>query len=193
MVARALARKGDKTTHGGVVVTGDPTFILHGQEVARVGDQVSCPRCKRMSRIVTGAPTLFDGQLVALHDSLTDCGAKIIASQSTDFYDDGADDEQVSRTLSEKPALVESGFHPDENQNEENKAIKFQAVDPENGKPLAKRPYIVTKEDGTQFGGITDSEGFTKAIESKNPEQIAIHFMFTDPNGTEINKEDLLP
>jgi uncharacterized Zn-binding protein involved in type VI secretion len=59
MARRPFVRVGDRTTHGGVVLTGDPTFSIHGKQAARVGDEVSCPRCKRVSKIVTGAPTAF--------------------------------------------------------------------------------------------------------------------------------------
>lgn len=34
---------GDRTSHGGVVVSGDITCTIDGQPVARVGDKVFCP------------------------------------------------------------------------------------------------------------------------------------------------------
>jgi uncharacterized Zn-binding protein involved in type VI secretion len=38
--------KGDKTSHGGTVIEGDPTFETHGKPVALVGHMTTCPKCK---------------------------------------------------------------------------------------------------------------------------------------------------
>ncbi len=38
-----IIRKGDKTTHGGSVMTCSDTMIFGGIGVARKGDMVSCP------------------------------------------------------------------------------------------------------------------------------------------------------
>ncbi|WP_147485911.1 PAAR domain-containing protein, partial [Burkholderia pseudomallei] len=46
MVKRAIICVGDTTTHGGKVLEGAPTFTLNGRNVAGVGHQVLCPRCK---------------------------------------------------------------------------------------------------------------------------------------------------
>lgn len=46
---------GDKTTHGGEVITASEHFSLLGTPVARVGDQVSCPKCGGVYEIVEGA------------------------------------------------------------------------------------------------------------------------------------------
>ena len=43
MSQRSVIRKGDRTSHGGVVVTGDETVVIFGQPMARVGDRVTCP------------------------------------------------------------------------------------------------------------------------------------------------------
>ena len=73
---------GDKTTHGGEVITASATFRYLGKAVARVGDQVSCPKCGT-NKIVEGAETVFDqGNKVALHDCLTACGARLIANSN---------------------------------------------------------------------------------------------------------------
>jgi uncharacterized Zn-binding protein involved in type VI secretion len=44
---------GDRTSHGGTVISADPAWTIDEQPVARVGDKVSCPRCKRTSTIVS--------------------------------------------------------------------------------------------------------------------------------------------
>ena len=203
MAKRAIIRRGDRTTHGGTVLTGDPTFILAGREVARVGDSVSCPQCKRASKIITGAPTMFSGQLVARHDDVTDCGARLIASQATDTCEDGSEGAGTSATLSNMPParvaadgaddIAASAAMTSASDDDTPRSVRFQAVDPTTGQPLPKRPYVLTCEDGSQHGGLTDAEGYTKTIDASAPEHVAVHFMFADPDGQTIDREELLP
>jgi uncharacterized Zn-binding protein involved in type VI secretion len=35
---------GDKTDHGGTVISGSSTHDIHGQAIARLGDKVDCPQ-----------------------------------------------------------------------------------------------------------------------------------------------------
>ncbi len=188
-----LKRK-TRTTHGGTVLTGDPTFICRGREVARVGDAVSCPRCKRIGKIVTGAPTMFDGPPVARHDDITDCGAKLIASQFTNTYTD-ASVGSASATLASKPEAYQAdaaASEPAQVDGDELFAVRFQAINPDTGSPSPKCVYILTREDGSQHGGIADGDGFTEVIEAAQPERVAVHFMFRSPLGDNIEREDLV-
>lgn len=84
MSQRAVIRKGDRTSHGGVVVTGDETVIIFGQPMARVGDRVTCPRCGGTHTIVEGLPGVSSDREAALEGMRTSCGATLIASQA--FY-----------------------------------------------------------------------------------------------------------
>ncbi|MCP3655437.1 PAAR domain-containing protein [Herbaspirillum sp.] len=70
---------GDRTSHGGVVLTGDQTWLIDGAAVARIGDKVSCPRCKRIATIVTSKDPTFvsNGQPAAFDGDITDCGATL--------------------------------------------------------------------------------------------------------------------
>lgn len=40
---KPLARQGDPTVHGGVIVGGCPTVLVGGRPAARVGDMHTCP------------------------------------------------------------------------------------------------------------------------------------------------------
>lgn len=126
MAKRAFIRQGDRTTHGGTVITGDGTFIIGGKEVARVGDQVICPRCKGTFPIVTGAPTMFSGQNIALQDDYTGCGAKLIASQITMTWSDEAGGSMSMSSRSSSSEHTSTGFSSEEKPH----AIHFQAVHP---------------------------------------------------------------
>jgi len=71
---------GDKTTHGGTVVTASSTFTYMNIPVARKGDQVSCPLCLGTHVIAEGVETAFDHEHpIAVDGNLTSCGARLIA------------------------------------------------------------------------------------------------------------------
>lgn len=87
-MSRPFIVVGDKTDHGGTVISGAPTSITGGKPVARIGDEVTCPRSECVARgmgtnrIVSGDPTVMvDGQPVARHGDKTECGATLIAGQ----------------------------------------------------------------------------------------------------------------
>lgn len=73
---------GDKTSHGGTVLTGDFTSVINGKYIARVDDITVCPQCKGTFPITTGATdTIFEGKAAARHGDKTACGATLISSQ----------------------------------------------------------------------------------------------------------------
>jgi uncharacterized Zn-binding protein involved in type VI secretion len=73
------ARVGDRTDHGGTVLTGDPKRIVQGQKIARIGDRVSCPRHGLTTIISTTAvKDNSSGKQVARVTSRCACGAVII-------------------------------------------------------------------------------------------------------------------
>jgi uncharacterized Zn-binding protein involved in type VI secretion len=43
---RGIIRLGDKTTHGGEVISATTDFKVYGKPVAVGGDKVTCPQCK---------------------------------------------------------------------------------------------------------------------------------------------------
>lgn len=75
---------GDKTDHGGVVVSGSAVTGVNGKPIARVGDKVTCPQRGHGGQtvIVSGDPTcIVDGQPAARHGDKTACGATLLSSQ----------------------------------------------------------------------------------------------------------------
>lgn len=78
---------GDKTDHGGTVISGSPTHRVHGRAVARLGDSVDCPKSypggkpHGVNKIVDGHPTLTaNGRPMAVEGCKTECGCKLIGS-----------------------------------------------------------------------------------------------------------------
>lgn len=84
-MSRPFIVLGDKTNHGGVVISASESTDCNGKGIARVGDQVTCPKEGHgsVTTITTGDSTaLIDGRPAARHGDLTACGATLIAGQS---------------------------------------------------------------------------------------------------------------
>jgi len=89
---RNWVRLGDKSTHGGTVISADFSSLIHGKAMARVGDMVVCPKCKGVFAINSGAPDMVDGEgrSYARHMDTTDCGARLISGQVTTPWSDAS-------------------------------------------------------------------------------------------------------
>lgn len=66
-MAGEIIRKGDPTSHHGVVLEGSLTDICMGQPIAFIGHKVHCPKCRGDFPIVEGVlTTTFYGKGVAV-------------------------------------------------------------------------------------------------------------------------------
>jgi uncharacterized Zn-binding protein involved in type VI secretion len=82
MSARTIIVVGDRTDHGGVVLSGATESTIDGQPTARLGDTVSCPQHGE-NRIVEGsAACTLEGVPIALHGHKTACGSTLIGSRA---------------------------------------------------------------------------------------------------------------
>lgn len=78
---RGVIRLGDKTTHGGEVISAVSDFTVLGKRVAVEGDTTFCPKCKGQFPIRPGeSARKHHGKQVAYDQDLTACGAKLISS-----------------------------------------------------------------------------------------------------------------
>ncbi|MFM0139543.1 PAAR domain-containing protein [Caballeronia grimmiae] len=84
-----IIRVGDRTDHGGKVITGSSTHMISGRSVARLNDLVDCPqtypdgRPHGINKIIEAHPTfMVGGQRVALHGHHSECGCALIGSTS---------------------------------------------------------------------------------------------------------------
>ena len=84
-MSKPIIRLGDRTSHGGVVVSAAPSSTVDGIPPARVGDMTTCPiKGHGAHPIVSGDSTcIVDGSPVAREGDVTGCGATLIASQDT--------------------------------------------------------------------------------------------------------------
>lgn len=73
---------GDKTSHGGIVLTGSAQVSIDGRAVARKSDKVSCPK-HGVNNIVEGDEKHCDnGMAIAIEGHRCACGAILISSGS---------------------------------------------------------------------------------------------------------------
>lgn len=78
---RGVIRLGDKTTHGGEVISAAPDFTVPGKHVAVAGDSTYWPRCKgNFSIQPAGGTRKHREKQVAYDQDLTACGARLISS-----------------------------------------------------------------------------------------------------------------
>lgn len=74
---------GDKTTHGGMVISAQSTYTIRGKPVACVGDKIACP-LHGINVIIEGeSKMLVNGKAVALNGHRCACGCQLIASSSS--------------------------------------------------------------------------------------------------------------
>nr|WP_297354499.1 PAAR domain-containing protein [uncultured Caldimonas sp.] len=87
---RSLIVLGDRTSHGGAVITADTTSDISGKYMARVGDLTVCRKCKGIFPIKAGPSDLVDGagKGYARHGDKTACGASLVASQMWSTWSD---------------------------------------------------------------------------------------------------------
>ncbi|OCG20372.1 MULTISPECIES: PAAR domain-containing protein [unclassified Gilliamella] len=79
---KGVIRLGDKTSHGGQVISASTKLIVFTKGVARVGDLVSCPITGHgINPIIEGDPLFIeDGKQVAFHGHRSACGCALISS-----------------------------------------------------------------------------------------------------------------
>ncbi len=80
---KPLITLGDKTSHGGTVVSASSVILHEGQPVACDGDLVTCPITGHSPAkiIASGQGFTIDGKSVAHDGDKTTCGAILIASR----------------------------------------------------------------------------------------------------------------
>lgn len=99
-------RRGDKTTCGGVVLDGHPSFRMHGIPVAREGDPVTCGKDGKRYVIAGGIQNFMaKGRVAGTLDSFSTCPcqARLIHSLPSATYQ-SASNPAPSAAVSPSPA-----------------------------------------------------------------------------------------
>lgn len=163
-----------------------------GKGWARVGDMVTCPRCKGVFPIAQGDPGLTDdGKQVAYHGCKTACGATLISSQVVSTTvpagggpaggsSGGGAAGALAKGLGAVAASMLAGYK-DEPVEEEPQRYRgrFQLIDQATGKPIAGQQARVRSSGGQEVVGATDDEGFTPWVERDAAE--ALSFDLIEP------------
>jgi uncharacterized Zn-binding protein involved in type VI secretion len=78
---RGVIRMGDKTDHGGEVITASSGTTVMGKAAVLAADTTYCPSCKGKFAVKPdGKGASHEGRAYAYHGDVTECGAHLIAS-----------------------------------------------------------------------------------------------------------------
>ena len=83
---KGMSWQGDKTSHGGIVMTGFRQSTWNGGIAqARLGDEVFCPICKPHRHTISNASGInVFGVRAALEGDKTTCGAVLLAERASE-------------------------------------------------------------------------------------------------------------
>lgn len=81
-MSKGFVLLGDKTTHGGSVISASSTMIVQGKKVALVGDMVSCPRNGHGTNPILEGSSEWssEGKAVVVDGCKSQCGCQVISS-----------------------------------------------------------------------------------------------------------------
>ena len=176
---------GDKTSHGGTVIGGDPTFTILGKAVARIGDMTSCPKCKGTFAIKSGLSGFMSmDHAPAVNGDKTFCGATLITSLSTSTADNtsgsaaGEGDESSGSGPAAKGSAASPAPAAGPSSSSPSSANRYQKhfvlQDEKTGLPMASVPYQIKTADGQVHEGTTDAGGFTQVVWTTSPEDVEL-------------------
>lgn len=179
---------GDRTSHDGRVITASPFSDTHGKGWARVGDMVSCPRCKGIFPISQGDTSLFDdGKPVAYHGCKVACGATLISSQNFTITTPsggsapGIKEETFAKGFGSIGSNLVAGYQDETLGNAQRFRGRFQVLDQSTGEPVPGVEARVRSMDGRYVTGTTDGEGFTQWVEREAMEALAFDLIQQQP------------
>lgn len=179
-MSQSIIVLGDRTSHGGSVISASPFSDTHGKGWARIGDMVSCPRCGGVFPISQGDPGLIDdGKSVAYHGCKTACGATLISSQNFTITTPlsgtplGTKDTRVANGFGPIGADLIAGYHDQQLDKAQRFRGRFQVLDQGSGAPVSGIETRVRSTGGQYVTGLTDDEGYTPWVEREAAETLA--------------------
>ena len=185
-MAGEIIRKGDLTSHGGVVLEGSMADICMGQPIAYVGHKVQCPKCKGTFPITEGVlTTSFYGKGVAVAGMKTACGAVLIATQFTDTveWSSGAGAGASKATIAAQVMATAAGAaassaaaaasamanYPPDSPDEQ-----IRVVDHKTGEPIPQLAYYIEAPDGSIYTGHTNDNGLCERVATYQPQELSV-------------------
>lgn len=171
MAARPFIVLGDQTDHGGVVIEASAMTDTHGKGIARVGDQVTCPKRNHGTTvIVTGDPTMIiDGKPAARHGDKCACGATLISSQFVSTVgDEASSGVQASSSQAQRSGTTAGAFsayveHATSATAAEDDLEYFFVAERDDGRPVPLA-YRIDGDEGKLHEGRLGRNGESKAF-----------------------------
>jgi uncharacterized Zn-binding protein involved in type VI secretion len=145
-------KKYDKTSHGGVAITGNPNYMIDGLPMLRTGDKAFCPIHSPHIFDIIGTGFPVDDTISVVEGDLTTCGAVILAEE--------ASPEMIKHALRDHS----KDYAYDQ---------RFKVLNEATGEPSANRKYRITYSGGV-VESTTDENGMTTAIKSDTAETIKL-------------------
>lgn len=180
MGMRAVICKDDPTSHGGVVLEGNPKASANGRLIAQKGHMTHCPKCKGDFPIVEGLDGhTFGGIGTAIEGMKTACGATLIATTTKGFM--MIDDELMkkgagaSAAARAAPAPAATAATPPTQAAAPNAGC-FRAIDQDTGKPIPDMRYRIELPDGSSRRGVTNADGYTERVSGHDPATVKLHW-----------------
>ena len=171
---RRFIRLGDRTSHGGIVMTASKLFYIGDKAVARKGDICTCPiKGHRNCIIMEGDPDfLIDDIPAALEGHKLSCGAVLYSSMPNAgrVYEGGDSawsgdhllfETNGSAARPQTAASSKSVFDFDEH---------FVLFDDRTGEPAQNFEFHLAGQSEAAKTGITDTGGKTSLVQSKAAE-----------------------
>lgn len=157
---------GNTTNHGGIVSTGDSTYLIDGKAAHVEGMTHFCPKCKVTVTALLSSPlVVINGRAIIVAGDKASCGATFLPSQSLWVRDQGSSSGSGSSTTND--SFVQN--------TEKENSVFFQFKDPKTGKPLTDFLYELTLPSGEKIQGKTNRAGKTElAVTGVKPEQVKI-------------------
>lgn len=93
---------GNTTDHGGIVSTGDSTYLIDGKAAHVEGMTHFCPKCKVMVTALSSSPlVVINGRAIIVAGDKASCGATFLPSQSLWVRDQGSSSGSGSSTTND--------------------------------------------------------------------------------------------
>lgn len=160
--------QGDRTSHGGQVVQCSARRSINGIAMARMGDTVWCPRCNRMTKIITSRfPQITDNGIPSAFDmDMTDCGASLYSRHNdhVGFGLQGGGNVPLATSRGTSNSWSKTS----------NAQEHFILKDNDTGKAIASTPYTISMADGRIIEGVTDDDGRTSVVWTATPDDMTI-------------------
>ena len=137
---KGMSWQGDKTSHGGIVMTGFRQSTWNGGIAqASLGDQVFCPICEPHRHTISSASGInVFGVRAALEGDNTTCGAVLLAERASDDQMKAAAAFMDDKGFDDRYVLLDAG-----------------------GLPMGNTFYACQKSSGEIEYGTTDESGHT--------------------------------